>query len=70
MTLCICSKQQIVPTIDYDFGPNWEFNFGVGVGVTRSTDHLLVKMIIGRRFRFITPRLPHILKPNPAGGEG
>jgi hypothetical protein len=27
-------------------------------------------MIIGRRFRFITPRLPHILKPNPAGGEG
>ena len=55
-------QQQIVPTIDYDFGPNWEFNLGVGVGVTRSTDRLLVKMIIGRRFRFITPRLPHFLK--------
>ncbi len=55
-------QQQIVPTIDYDFGPNWEFNFGVGVGVTRSTDHLLVKMIVGRRFRFITPRLPRGLK--------
>jgi hypothetical protein len=39
------------------------------MGVTRSTDHLLVKMIIGRRFRFITPRLPHFLKPNPAFGE-
>ena len=42
-------QQQIVPAIDYDFGPRWEFNFGVGLGVTHSTDHLLVKMIIGRR---------------------
>jgi hypothetical protein len=42
--------QQIMPTIDLNFGPNWEFNFGVGIGVTQSTDHLLVKMIIGRRF--------------------
>lgn len=49
-------QQQIVPAIDYDFGPDWEFNFGVGVGATRSTDHLLVKAILGRRFRFITPR--------------
>ena len=47
-------QQQIVPAIDYDFGPEWEFNFGVGVGVTRSTDHLLIKAILGRRFRFIT----------------
>ena len=58
-------EQQIVPTIDYDFGPNWEFNLGVVTGVTRSTDHLLVKMIIGRRFRFITPRVPRILRPSP-----
>jgi hypothetical protein len=43
-------EQQIVPAIDIDFGPQWEFNFGVGVGTTRSTDHLLVKCIIGRRF--------------------
>ena len=43
-------QQQIVPAIDLDLGPNWEFNFGVGVGVTRGTDHLLVKMIRGRRF--------------------
>ncbi|HME11182.1 MAG TPA: hypothetical protein VKG25_29265 [Bryobacteraceae bacterium] len=43
-------QQQIVPAIDLNLGPDWEFNFGVGVGVTRSTDHLLVKMILGRRF--------------------
>jgi len=43
-------QQQFFPAIDVDFGPDWEFNFGVGVGVTRSTDHLIVKCIIGRRF--------------------
>ena len=29
-----------------------EFNFGVGIGLTGSTDHLILKMIIGRRFEF------------------
>jgi hypothetical protein len=43
-------QQQILPAIDLNLGPNWEFNFGVGVGVTRGTDHLLIKMILGRRF--------------------
>ena len=43
-------QQQFFPTIDVDFGPEWEFNFGVGIGVTRSTDHLIVKCILGRRF--------------------
>ena len=43
-------QQQIVPAIDIDFGPQWEFNFGVGVGMTGSTDHLIVKCIVGRRF--------------------
>jgi hypothetical protein len=43
-------QQQILPAIDLNLGPNWEFNLGVGIGVTRSTDHLLVKMILGRRF--------------------
>jgi hypothetical protein len=43
-------QQQIVPAIDLNLGEDWEFNIGVGVGVTRTTDHLLVKMIIGRRF--------------------
>lgn len=45
-------EQQIVPCVDLNFSPNWEFNAGVGVGVTRSTDHLLVKVILGRRFDF------------------
>ena len=43
-------QQQIVPTVDLNLSPKWEFNFGVGVGVTHGTDHLLVKMILGRRF--------------------
>jgi hypothetical protein len=43
-------EQQIVPCVDLNLSPKWEFNFGVGVGVTRGTDHLVVKMILGRRF--------------------
>jgi hypothetical protein len=43
-----------VPAIDLDLSPDWEFNFGVGVGMTHSTDHLLIKMILGRRFDFFS----------------
>jgi hypothetical protein len=43
-------QQQIIPCVDLNLSPAWEFNFGVGVGMTQGTDHLLVKMIIGRRF--------------------
>jgi hypothetical protein len=45
-------EQQFVPAIDLDLNPDWEFNFGIGVGVTHDTDHLLIKMILGRRFDF------------------
>lgn len=45
-------QQQFFPTIDIDFGPQWEFNFGVGIGATGSTDHLIVKCILGRRFEW------------------
>jgi hypothetical protein len=55
-------QQQIFPTVDLDFGPAWEFNFGVGVGFTGSTDHLIVKMILGRRFNFFPSRGQHIAK--------
>jgi hypothetical protein len=44
------TEQMFIPAVDIDFGPNWEFNFGVGVGVTQATDHLLVKAILGYRF--------------------
>jgi hypothetical protein len=53
-------EQQFLPAVDIDFGPHWEFNFGVGIGVTQATDHLLIKAILGYRFN---------LKPQqPAGG--
>ncbi len=42
--------QQIFAVTDLNFSKDWEFNFGVGMGMTGATDHLLVKMIIGRRF--------------------
>jgi hypothetical protein len=45
-------QQAIMPAIDLNLGPNWEFNFATGIGVTAGTDHLLVKMILGRRFKF------------------
>jgi len=44
------TEQMFLPAIDVDFGKNWEFNFGVGVGVTQATDHLLIKAIVGYRF--------------------
>lgn len=61
-------QQQFIPAIDVDFGPQWEFNFGVGVGATRSTDHLIVKCIVGRRFSWPQGKTAR-LKPNqpPAG---
>lgn len=43
-------QQQIFAVTDLNFSKDWEFNFGVGIGMTGATDHLLVKMIIGRRF--------------------
>jgi hypothetical protein len=48
--------QQIFPAVNIDFGPEWEFNAGVGVGLTDSADRLLVKVIVGRRFGRIPPR--------------
>jgi hypothetical protein len=43
-------EQQIYAVTDLNLSPKWEFNFGVGFGMTGATDHLLVKMIIGRRY--------------------
>ena len=45
-------QHQIFPAIDLNLSPKWEINFGVGVGVTASTDHLIAKMILGYRFDF------------------
>jgi outer membrane putative beta-barrel porin/alpha-amylase len=43
-------QHQIFPVVDLNLSPKWEFNFGVGVGLTPSTDRLIVKMILGYRF--------------------
>ena len=43
-------RHQIVPVVDIEFSPRWEFNFGVGVGLNHSSDGLFVKLILGRRF--------------------
>jgi hypothetical protein len=45
-------QHQIFPAIDLNLSPKWEVNLGLGVGVTRSTDHLIAKMILGYRFDF------------------
>jgi hypothetical protein len=45
-------QHQIIPAIDLNIAPQWELNFGLGVGVTRATDHLIAKMIVGYRFNF------------------
>ena len=42
--------QQFFPSIDLNVSPEWEINFGVGVGVTAATDHWVIKGIVGRRF--------------------
>jgi hypothetical protein len=41
-----------MPAIDLNLSPDWEFNFATGIGLTGGTDHLLVKMIVGRRLKF------------------
>lgn len=45
-------QHQIFPAIDLNVSPKWEINFGLGVGLTSSTDHLIAKMILGYRFDF------------------
>lgn len=43
-------EHQIFPALDLNLSPNFEFNLGVGLGMTGATDHLIVKMITGYRF--------------------
>ena len=43
-------QQQFFAVTDLNVSPKWEINFGVGVGVTAATDHLIIKGIIGRHF--------------------
>ena len=45
-------QQQVFPVVDVNVSPKWEINFGLGIGMTRSTDHLIAKLILGYRFSF------------------
>lgn len=42
----------IFPTLDLNTSPNWELNFAVGRGFTGTSQHWVVKWIIGYRFKF------------------
>ena len=43
-------QQKIFAVTDLNVSPKWEINFGVGVGPTAATDHLIVKGIVGYRW--------------------
>jgi len=43
-------QQQLFVVTDLNVSPAWEINFGVGVGPTAGTDHLIFKGILGRHF--------------------
>ena len=43
-------QQQVFLVTDLNVSPVWEINIGVGIGATSTTDHLIVKAILGRRF--------------------
>jgi hypothetical protein len=45
-------EQQFFPVVNLFVSPKWEINFGAGWGATASTDHLIVKGIIGRYFNW------------------
>ena len=45
-------QHALLAALDIDFGENWEFNIAAGPGLTAGTDHMLAKMIVGRRFNF------------------
>lgn len=41
----------IFPAVDLNVSPDWELNFGVGRGITDTSEHWVVKAIVGYRFR-------------------
>jgi hypothetical protein len=43
-------QHQIFPVIDLNVSPDWEINFGVGFGLTKATDGVIAKLILGYRF--------------------
>jgi hypothetical protein len=57
-------QQQFFSAVDLNVSPDWEINFGVGIGPTAATDHWIVKLIVGRRFSWGKPKVsPQPLQP-------
>lgn len=50
--------QDFFPVVNLFVSPKWEINFGAGWGATASTDHLIVKAVLGRYFNWGRPRTP------------
>jgi hypothetical protein len=50
-------QQQFFPVVNLFVSPKWEINFGAGWGATASTDHLIVKAIVGRYFNWGRPKV-------------
>ena len=48
-------QQQLFLVTDLNVSPKWEINVGVGLGATASTDHWIVKGILGRHFSWVKP---------------
>jgi hypothetical protein len=48
---------QFFPAVDVDFSPNWEMNLGIGWDPNHSSDHLIVKFILGRHFNWPSKRV-------------
>ncbi len=42
-------QHQLFAAVNLTTSPTWEFNLGLGDGFTKNTDHLIAKMILGRR---------------------
>ncbi len=58
----------VFPVIDLNLGPKWEFNAGVGFGLTPATDGVILKLILGyRRHRRRSPVTAGGLRPRPHG---
>ncbi|HET7789393.1 MAG TPA: hypothetical protein VFK78_01200 [Gemmatimonadales bacterium] len=45
-------EQQVFPALDLNLSPDFEFNLGLGFGLTRATDRFIIKMITGYRLPF------------------
>ncbi len=41
----------IFPTIDLNVSPDWELNFAVGRGLTGTSEHWVIKSIVGYKFK-------------------